>query len=90
MKRYCCEKFANQLELSREHSLNIRVLKFEPKDLIDTEKRYRFFITPGYTLADRSVPVYNIAYCPFCGKDLFKFYKDDAFVNEDDSSFLYP
>lgn len=90
MSNFCCDKFKNRLELPREEGLNIRIIKFEPKELLDREKPYRFFITPGYNLRDRNVPTFNIAYCPFCGQNLFKFYTQDGYVNEVNTDFLYP
>lgn len=88
--KYCCDKFKQNLSLDSMIGLNIRVVKFNEEDLIDKKNRYRFFITPGYKLGDRDVPTYNIAYCPFCGTNLFKFYANDKYVNEVDDSFLYP
>lgn len=89
MNTYCCEKFKNQLLVNRERGLNIRILKFTEDELLDNSSPYRFFITPGYTLMERLVPTFNIAFCPFCGQNLFEFYKDDSYVNESDNSFLY-
>lgn len=88
--KYCCDKFKDQLSLERTQGLNIRIIKFKSDELLDTKSLYRFFVTPGYQSSDRAVATYNIAYCPFCGKDLFKFYNNDDYINEDDSNFLYP
>lgn len=88
--KFCCERFEHQLSLDREIGLNIRVVKIEEDSHIDTKKRYRFFITPGYKVGDRAVAAYNIAYCPFCGTNLFAFYKADIYINETNHDFLYP
>lgn len=90
MTKYCCDKFKMQLSFNKEQGLNIRIIKFKPDDLVDKSNLYRFFITPGYTEADRAVPTLNIAFCPFCGRNLFKYYKEEKYVNEYDDSFLYP
>ena len=90
MNTYCCDKFRNQCLQNRETGLNIRILKFNEVELLDNESPYRFFITPGYSLTDKLVPTYNISFCPFCGQNLFMFYKDDRYVNENDNNFLYP
>jgi hypothetical protein len=29
---------------------------------------------------DRLVPTFNIAFCPFCGKNLFEFFKEDNYA----------
>ena len=88
--KYCCEKFKSEISLKREQGLNIRIIKYNKAELLDTSNLYRFFITAGYTSTDKAVPTMNIAYCPFCGQNLFEFYKKDKYVNESDSSFLYP
>jgi hypothetical protein len=90
MTKYCCSKFIDKVDLVREEGLNIRIIKFKPEELLDKAKRYRFFITPGYKSEDRNVPTLNISNCPFCGVNLFDFYQSDDFINETDTSFLYP
>ena len=50
-------------------------------------KRYRknslrFFITEGYENYTIDTVALLIEYCPFCGKSLYKFYKDDAYAHE--------
>lgn len=90
MSKFCCEKFRNRVEFRKEEGLNIRIIKFTESELLDKEKRYRFFITPGYTDSDRNVMTLNIAYCPFCGQNLFQFYSSDEYINEENTDFLYP
>ena len=89
MNKYCCVRFENQVVLPKESGLNIRILRFSENELISNKNLYRFFITPGYSSSDRGVPTFNIAYCPFCGENLFQYYKSDSYVNENDSDFLY-
>jgi len=88
--KYCCGRFKDQVSFERTQGLNIRIVKLKGNNLLDFQSPYRFFITPGYQSSDRAVAAYNIAYCPFCGKDLFKFYKKDDYINENDTNFLYP
>ncbi len=87
---FCCERFQSRHESSREMGLNIRVVKFSDKELMDAKSPYRFFVSVAYKKEDRCVPTLNIAYCPFCAQNLFEFYKDDQYVNEEDDNFLYP
>jgi hypothetical protein len=75
---------------SREQGLNIRILRFSESELMDKANKYRFFIAPAYSQNDKNVPAINIAYCPFCGTNLFEFYNDDIYVNETYKDFLYP
>lgn len=88
--KFCCERFKSRHESPREMGLNIRVLKFSKEELIDEKKPYRFFVSTAYALKDKGIATLNIAYCPFCGTSLFDFYKGDEYINEIDSSFLYP
>ena len=90
MKKYCCESFRLEVELPRESSLNIRIIKFDKTELMDSKSQFRFFVTPGYKMESRGVPTFNIAFCPWCGKKLFDFYKSDEYVNETNKNFLYP
>jgi hypothetical protein len=48
------------------------------------ESLYRFFITIGYVskFGFDKVPAMNIDFCPYCGVNLFKFYKKDEYVHE--------
>jgi hypothetical protein len=87
---YCCDKFRHHALCESEVGLNIRIIKFTADQLLDKEKSYRFFITPGYKVTDRQVPTMNVRYCPWCGQDLFEFYDSDNYVNEVDTDFLYP
>lgn len=89
MMKFCCDKFKTRQELPRQSGLNIRVIKFSSKELIGGNDELRFFVTPGYSLGDQGVYTLNIAFCPFCGQNLFKFYKDDAYINEFYKEFLY-
>lgn len=81
-KKYCCELLQSRVELPRELGLNIRVIQV-PKAMTENNKTlYRTFITPGYTLESRSIPIMPIAYCPFCGTNLLKLFSSEEYVNE--------
>ena len=79
---FCCERFQTYYERDRTSGPNVRIVKYSPQDLIDTKFLYRFYIAYDYTGKENLVPNMNIAYCPFCGTHLFKFYRDDQYVNE--------
>ena len=90
MKKYCCDRFKLSAELPRESGLNIRIIKFDKTELMDSSKQFRFFVTPGYTSESKGIPTLNIAFCPWCGKNLFNYYKADEYANETYKDFLYP
>ena len=79
--KYCCERFEPYNRTHNESYPNIRIVKFLP-NLHYKKPYFRFFITHGYEKFNMDLVVMNIAYCPFCGKNLFDFYKDDAIPNE--------
>lgn len=61
------------------------LLFYKTKGLIKTKHKrrdLRFYITMGYENFNYSMPILNIGFCPFCGKNLFDFYKDDEYINE--------
>jgi hypothetical protein len=80
--KYCCERFEMHHQFPRTHGLNVRVVKYSEKDLLDKKNLYRFHITNGYGENQKNVPNLNIAFCPFCGTHLFKYYDNDDYVNE--------
>ncbi len=43
---------------------------------------YRFYITTGYSNFNMEIPSFNINFCPFCGTNLYDFYKGDEYANE--------
>jgi len=42
----------------------------------------RFFLTMGYEKFSLDMAMANIAFCPFCGANLYDFYIKDEYVNE--------
>lgn len=80
--KFCCDRFKMHYEFPRNHGLNIRIVKYTPEELIDTKNLYRFYIAIGYNESQKQVAHLNIAYCPFCGTSLFRFYKNDEYINE--------
>jgi hypothetical protein len=49
----------------------------------DVRGQYRFYMTCGYTqFSIQYVPYFPLKFCPFCGVDLFAFYKADGYGSE--------
>ena len=42
----------------------------------------RFCITMGYDKFECPMPVINMAFCPYCGTNLYDFYISDEYANE--------
>ena len=84
---YCCERFESAHSAPNHYGLNIRIVKYTKDELLDKEHLYRYYITAGYKEEDIRVPNFNIAFCPFCGMNLFDFYASDKYVNERSGKF---
>jgi hypothetical protein len=80
--KFCCDRFESGYNMPNHYGLNIRIVKYTKEELIDKQNLYRYYITPGYKEIDVKVPCFNIAFCPFCGTNLFSFYTLDEFINE--------
>lgn len=79
---YCCTNLEVDLRIPSTTAPNVRMVKFMPvKDFIEIPF-YSFFLTIGYDTFSMNLPMMTIRYCPYCGKDLFKTYKNDSYVNE--------
>ena len=87
---FCCSRFETDWNLNRNIGLNIRIVKFIPSDMgnIPNEEFYRFFVTCGYNENENPKAHLNIAYCPYCGVNLFDKYNNDCYINEDKKYFL--
>lgn len=82
-RKYCCARLGIRHEVPREEGMNLRVIKKDPEFILDPNTEYRFFLTPGYKEGQQKALRYiNIRYCPFCGTDLYVFYRSDVYVNE--------
>ena len=79
---FCCERFEIHYSFPRSHGLNIRVVKYSESELLDKFNLFRFYITNGYQVDETNIPNLNIAFCPFCGTNLFNYYKSDEYINE--------
>jgi len=90
--KYCCRHFECDCKVDRRARPNIRVVKIDINQVpqIDPKYRYRFYFTIGYDENDRNVPSRFLTYCPYCGKNLFKYYRSDEYINEHNQSFLWP
>ena len=86
---FCCEKFKCHWQFNSQSYPNIRVVKYTSDFLINSphmegkfKNPLRFYITFGYEIFKIDMVAVFIEYCPFCGKDLYKFYKSDKYANE--------
>ncbi|RAI98439.1 hypothetical protein LX64_04801 [Chitinophaga skermanii] len=86
-KKFCCTRLGIRHEVSREIGMNFRVVKYDAEVRFDKTNLFRFFVTPGYMTEERNVKHLNIKFCPFCGTNLYEFYKADEFINEDPGYF---
>ena len=68
-KKYCCESFQWRIDAPSHMGLNIRVVQKPTKSL-------SFFITEGYLINSKKIKQFRIEFCPFCGKNLNKFYRN--------------
>lgn len=73
MSKICCDNFKWRYETSSGMGLNIRVARLVGLD----SSPIAFFITDGYTEESTNVKYCKIDYCPFCGTELAKFYKNE-------------
>ena len=90
--KYCCQGFEVYLyhyDSKYGRRPNIRIVKYTSEFLLKSslatgkfKSPYRFYITFSFDRFKIDAPHIPIEYCPFCGKDLFKFYKDDRYANE--------
>lgn len=90
--KFCCSFFEGGYFVGNGFGPNIRIVKFTSEELIargindkdskNRRKDIRFFITMGYKIFSFDIMGTIINYCPYCGKDLHKFYRRDEYVNE--------
>lgn len=95
--KYCCDEFKWRVSLNKREHPNIRIIRltnpahFMRHEIINfntpeniLKSKLRFFITEGYQeeFDISKTSKMFIKYCPFCGRDLYKFYKDDGYANE--------
>jgi hypothetical protein len=83
MKSYCCEGFKGHAELPKQAGPNIRIVKGRSDTIVSGGMPYRFFITFGYEGDFQlEMPMMNIAFCPYCGTNLYVFYTSDEYASE--------
>jgi hypothetical protein len=82
IKRFCFKRFGSRWELPKEKGINIRIVKMNPNSVIDTSALIRIFMTSGYSGGFSETIAMPIAFCPFCGANLFKNYSSEEYVNE--------
>lgn len=86
MNKYCCDKFQFHWKSTNEMGLNFRIIKLG-QPFIDRVNykgnKYRYLITDGYKIRlDDNVKTIVMEYCPFCGRELQKYYHSDEYINE--------
>jgi hypothetical protein len=90
MKKFCCAKFQFFYSGDKSMGLNIRIVKlgddFIARGQLDFDKS--FMITEGYSGAiDQGTKKMIIQFCPFCGNELKRYYKNDEYVQETINSY---
>ncbi len=86
MLDFCCEKFQFFYSGEKEYGLNIRIVELSD-ELIKraglTINR-SFLITEGYSgrIVDCKKTM-TINFCPFCGRELRKFYDHEKYIQEE-------
>ena len=88
---FCCEKFETHWKFHNRSYPNLRIVRLASEWFSKTmpvkakyrKSPYRFYITWGYTnYFSFDLITLSIDYCPFCGTDLYKFYRNDEYANE--------
>ncbi len=80
---YCCDNFQLDVVLPSTTGPNIRIVSFLPHADWDKNKLYLgFFITMGYEKFSLYLAMRKISFCPYCGVNLKKFYKNEDYSNE--------
>lgn len=89
-KKYCCSGFRIDVELDKRACPNVRIIKLDSKEVkgINPDYPYRFYLTTGYNPGDYQVPSRMLNFCPYCGTNLYRFYRSDKYINENDHTFL--
>lgn len=96
--KFCCSDFKSAYYLKNEECPNIRVVKFVSHVLFHNYdeicrgdktikiKKYRpnikFWLTGGYKNFSDNYGSIPLIYCPYCGKHLSSFYRNDKYANE--------
>ena len=90
--KYCCDRFKSYHEDNSliidgkvvvERYPTIKIVKLKDES---TMWPFRYLFVLG--LVKKRPPVISMAYCPFCGTELFNFYNSDQYLNEDGDLFL--
>ena len=88
MNKFCCDQFqsyhqdrGNVGEGSSEREVfpNIQIVKLPEDNFNKSKNLYRYLMVCGFLKSNP--PFVNMKYCPFCGTDLFEFYKSDEYIN---------
>jgi hypothetical protein len=85
MEKFCCDQFKIFYSGPNEFGLNIRIVKlsdaFVKRGQLNFNKS--FLITEGYTnTINDCKKTMTIQFCPFCGRELKKFYGSNDYVQE--------
>ncbi len=87
MKKFCCDRFKGNYETvtDREVYPSIKIVKLSADSFNQGKNLYRFYFVCGF-MKDKP-PVINVRFCPFCGTNLFYYYKSDSYINGSYSDF---
>jgi hypothetical protein len=94
MKTFCCGKFKSYYEngviqdgeFKKEVFPNLKIVKTEIGTGNEGTNLYRYLFVCGF-LKDKP-PTINLKYCPFCGENLYEYYNNDLYINEESKRFF--
>jgi hypothetical protein len=88
--KFCCYGFESHYKVRNGLSPNIRIVKITSDFLVNQDnpsKRKKFelkyfIVTMCYDVFSYNLPLMNINFCPYCGKNLHYFYDKEEYANE--------
>jgi len=80
--KYCCYDFEAYAKVASTTTPNIKIVKFKPLVKGEENQNFGFYCLSGYETFSIFLPKLNLRFCPFCGTELNRYYRDIGFVNE--------
>jgi hypothetical protein len=83
--KFCCDKFMVLYQMEKQFGLNIRIIKLSDQFVARGDLNFNksFLVTEGYpgSIVECKKTM-TLNFCPFCGVQLNKYYKDDRYAQE--------